>query len=109
MWHEPLQLSRKFAQKYILTVLNVFKPSVFGAPVRGTIEKFEQGNKKPSEVGLVAQKMRFLAATEDLPKENPRKALAETGFETQSESQGEYHGTRTYSFVRRSKPRPRHD
>ena len=66
MWHEPLQLSRKFAQKYILTVLNVFKPSVFGAPVRGTIEKFEQGNKKPSEVGLVAQKLCFLAVTEDL-------------------------------------------
>ena len=64
---------------------------------------------RQSEVGLVAQKLRFLAATEDLPQETPQKALAETGFGTQSESQGEYHGTRTYNFVRRSKPRPRHD
>ena len=64
---------------------------------------------RQSEVGLVAQKLRFLAATENLPQESPQKALAETGFGTQSESQGEYHGTRNYSFVRRSKPRPRHD
>ena len=62
-----------------------------------------------SELGLVAPKLRFIASTEDLPKEIPRKALAETGFDTQSDSQGEHHGTCTYSFVRRSKPRPRHD
>ena len=41
---------------------------------------------RQSEVGLVAQKLRFLAATEDLPLETPQKALAETGFGTQSES-----------------------
>ena len=82
---------------------------IYGAPISGAINKFEQRNKKPSEVGLVAQKLRFLAATEDLPQETPRKALAETGFETQGESQGEYYGTRTYSFVRRSKPQPSND
>jgi len=30
---------------------------------------------RQSEVGLVAQKLRFLAATEDLPQENPEKPL----------------------------------
>ena len=81
-------------------------------PLSGTVATVRyqlRVHLRQSEVGLVAQKLRFLAATENLPQESPQKALAETGFGTQSESQGEYHGTRTYSFVRRSKPQPRHD
>ena len=38
------------------------------------------------EAGLVAQKLRFLATTDYLSRETTRKALAETGFGTQSES-----------------------
>ena len=38
------------------------------------------------EAGLVAQKLRFLAKTDYLSQETLRKALAETGFGTQSES-----------------------
>ena len=74
-----------------------------------TVRYQPQVHLRQSEVGLVAQKLRFLASTEDLTKEIPRKTLAETGFDTQSDSQGEHYGTCTYNFVRRSKQRPRHN
>ena len=74
-----------------------------------TVRYQPQVHLRQSEVGLVAQKLRVLASIKDLPKEIPLKDLAETGFDTQTDSQGEHHGTCTYSFVRRSKPRPRPD
>ena len=58
-------------------------------PLSGTVATVRYQPRvhlRQSEVGLVAQKLRFLAATEDLPLETPQKALAETGFGTQSES-----------------------